>query len=55
MTISAIFFKLLLCLQPDLVLLYNVINWIALCKNWVTALKVKVTVRVQNVSECWSG
>ena len=52
MTISTLFSKLLVRLQPNLVLLYNIISWIVQCKNWVTVFKVKATDRVQNISEC---
>ena len=52
MTISAMSSKLLVCLQPNLVLKYSTISWSVLWKNWITAFKVKVTAKVQNVSEC---
>ena len=31
------------------------ISWSVLFKNWITAFKIKVTAKVQNVSECLSG
>ena len=55
MTISTIYSKLLARLPPDLVSLYSIISWSVLWENWITVLKVKVTVKVQNVSECLSG
>ena len=55
MTISTISSKLQICLQPNLVLDYKIRSWSVLCKNLVTAFKVKVTAKVQNVSECLSG
>ena len=55
MTMSTLFSKILVRLQPNLVLLYDIVSWIIQYKNWVTVFKVKVTARVQNVSDCLSG
>ena len=52
MTISTIYPKLLVRLQPNFVLEDIIISWSVLCKNRVTAFKVKVTAKVQNVCEC---
>ena len=54
MIISAVSSKLLVGLQPNLVWLYNIISQNVLLKNGITAFKVKVTTKVQNVSECLS-
>ena len=51
MTIFTICSKLL---QLNLVCWYSIINWSVLLKNVITAFKVKVTLNVQNVSECVS-
>ena len=48
MTISTLSSKLLVCLLCLIVQHHKL-------KNWITAFKVKVTVKVQNVSECLSG
>ena len=41
--------KLLVCLQPKLVLLYHTISQSVPGKNWITVFKVKVTAKVQNL------
>ena len=51
MTVSTISAELLTFLQPDLIGLYIIIDWSALCKNKVVVFKVKVTVKVQNFIE----
>ena len=51
MTISTISSKLQVRLQPNSVCQYNIISQSVLRKNWITALKVKVTPKVKNVSE----
>ena len=43
--------KLLVCLQPNLVWWYSIISQSVLWKHGITAFKVKVTVKIQNVSE----
>ena len=55
MTISTMSSKLLVRLQPNSVCQYNIISQSVLRKNWITALKVKVTPKVKNVSEYLSG
>ena len=55
MTISTTSSKLLVRLQPNSVWEYNIISRSVLRKNWITALKVKVTPKVKNVSEYLSG
>ena len=52
MTISTVSSKLLVHMQPNLVWVYSIINRNVLCKNVITALKVKVTANLQNVSKC---
>ena len=54
MTISTISSKLLFHLQPNLVLWYSIISQRIVWKILITVFKVKVTVMVQNVSECLS-
>ena len=54
-TILTLSSKLLLRLQPDLVCWYHIISRRVLWGNGITAFKVKVTAKVQNVSECLSG
>ena len=49
------FTKLLVGLQPKMVWTYNIISLSVLWKILITAFKVKVTARIQNVSECLSG
>ena len=46
-TISVVSSKLLVGLQLT--------NWSVLWKNGITMFKVKITAKVQNVSECLSG
>ena len=55
MTINTISSKLPVRLLPNLNRWYSIRSWSVLWKDWVTAFKVKVTVKVQNVSECLSG
>ena len=55
MTISAVSSKLLVRLQPNLVSWYSIISRSILWENGITASKIKVTAKVQNVSECLSG
>ena len=55
MTVSSVSFKLLVHLQPNLVWWYSIISQSVLWKNGITAFKVKVTAKVQNVSECLNG
>ena len=55
MTISILSSKLLVSLQPNLIWNCSIINWSFLQKNGVTAFKVNVTAKIQNVSECLSG
>ena len=52
MFVQMISSKLLVHMQPNLVWLYSIINGNVLCKNVITALKVKVTANLQNVSKC---
>ena len=52
MTMFTISSKLLVCLQPNLVCYYSIISRSVLWDNGITAFRVKVTMRVQNVSEC---
>ena len=47
--------KLLVRLQPNLVWQHSIISQSVLWENGITAFKVKVTAKVQNVSECLSG
>ena len=54
MTISVVSSKLLVHSQPNLIWQYSIISLGFLWKNEITAFKVKVTVKVQNVSECLS-
>ena len=51
--ISAVSSKLLVSLQPKLV--DSIISQSVLLKNGITAFKVKVTAKAQNVSERLSG
>ena len=51
--ISAVSSKLLVSLQPKLV--DSIISQSVLLKNGITAFKVKVKAKAQNVSECLSG
>ena len=55
MTIFTISSKLLVCLQPILVWQYSIISQSALWKNGITVYKLKVTAKVQNLSEWLSG
>ena len=55
MTISVVSSKLQVGLQPNLVSQYSIMSWSVLWKNGITAVKVKVTAKVKNVSECLSG
>ena len=48
LTVFTVSSKLLVHLQPNLV-------WSVLWKNGITTFKVKVTAKVQNVSECFLG
>ena len=50
MTLSAIFSELLILRQPNLVRWYIIISHSVLWKNWITASKVKVAMKHQNVS-----
>ena len=54
MTISIISSKLLVRLQLNWVRQYSIISQNVLLKNWITAFKVKVTVKVQNIGEYFS-
>ena len=54
-TISVESSKLLVGFQPNLIWLYSIISRSVLWKNGITAFKVKVTAKVQNVSKCLSG
>ena len=54
-TISTISSTLPVRLQPNLIRWYNIVSWSVLWKNDFTAFTVKITVTVQNVSECLSG
>ena len=55
MLILSISSKLLVRLQPNLVSWYSIISRSILWENGITASKIKVTAKVQNVSECLSG
>ena len=54
MTISVVSSKLLVSLQPNLVWQYSIISWRVLLKIGITAFKVNVMGKVQNVSDCLS-
>ena len=50
-TISILSSKLLVPLQPNLVLYHSIISQSVLWKNGISAFKVKITAKVQNVNE----
>ena len=51
---SALLSEMLFLWQPNLVWWYIIIRQMACVKSWITAFKVKVTVKVHNVYECLS-
>ena len=55
MTIFTISSRLLVCSQSNLVDSTASLAGVFFWKNGITAFKVKVTAKVQNVSECLSG
>ena len=54
-TISAIFSKQLVCLQLNLAWWHSIRSLSVLWKKWITAFKVKVKGKVQNLNERLSG